>query len=155
MLRAFIAMTPPTTLQHTVAEVREAFQSLNLPWRWVTPEQIHLTLKFLGNVPAEQVETLKYESEFAIAQMRKLGFGKPARILAAQAVYAAARTIQAANDIHERRLSRAAGAAYGDKLAGQNRERHPPQRSHRRTAGVVYLGHGVELDDAHSKRSEE
>ena len=55
MLRAFIALTPPTTLQHTVAEVREAFQSLSLPWRWVAPEQIHLTLKFLGNVPAEQV----------------------------------------------------------------------------------------------------
>ena len=55
MLRAFIAMTPPTTLQHVVAEVREVFQGLHLPWRWVTPEQIHLTLKFLGNVPAEHV----------------------------------------------------------------------------------------------------
>ena len=55
MLRAFMAITPPTTLQHTVAEIRDVFQPLQLPWRWVTPEQIHLTLKFLGNVPAEQV----------------------------------------------------------------------------------------------------
>ena len=58
MLRAFIALTPPATLQHTVAEVREVFQRLRLPWRWVTPEQIHLTLKFLGNVPVEQVTTI-------------------------------------------------------------------------------------------------
>ena len=55
MLRAFIAITPPITLQHRIAEVQEVFQPLSLPWRWVTPEQIHLTLKFLGNVPVEQV----------------------------------------------------------------------------------------------------
>ena len=30
MLRAFIAVTPPTALQHTVAEVREVFQPLQL-----------------------------------------------------------------------------------------------------------------------------
>jgi len=51
MLRAFIAMTPPTTLQYTIAEVQEIFQRCQLSWRWVIPEQIHLTLKFLGNVP--------------------------------------------------------------------------------------------------------
>lgn len=58
MLRAFIAITPPATLQHAVAEVREAFQRLDLPWRWVIPEQIHLTLTFLGHVPAEQVTAI-------------------------------------------------------------------------------------------------
>lgn len=58
MLRAFIAITLPTTLQHAVAEVREVLQPLHFPWRWVTPAQIHLTLRFLGNVPAEQVTTI-------------------------------------------------------------------------------------------------
>ena len=65
ILRAFIAMTPPTTLQYTVAEVREAFQPLQVPWRWVTPTQIHLTLKFLGNVPAEQVTIIAQAMECA------------------------------------------------------------------------------------------
>ena len=58
MLRAFIAVTPPTALQHTVAEIREVFQPIRIPWRWVTPAQIHLTLKFLGDVPAEQVTVI-------------------------------------------------------------------------------------------------
>ena len=58
MIRAFIAITPPTTLQQTMAEVRQAFQRLALPWRWVTPDQIHLTLRFLGNVPDESVTAL-------------------------------------------------------------------------------------------------
>lgn len=65
MVRAFIAITPPTTLQQTVAEVREVFQHCHLPWRWVTPEHIHLTLKFLGNVPAERVPTLIQVMEHA------------------------------------------------------------------------------------------
>jgi len=65
MLRAFIALTPPTTLQHTVAAVRDVFQPLPLPWRWVTPAQIHLTLRFLGNVPEEQVTSIAQAMEHA------------------------------------------------------------------------------------------
>jgi 2'-5' RNA ligase len=65
MLRAFIALTPPTTLQHTVAEIRGVFQSLQGSWRWVTPAQIHLTLRFLGNVPEEQVSGIAQVMEQA------------------------------------------------------------------------------------------
>ena len=64
-LRTFIALTPPTTLQHTIAEVRAVFQPLQLPWRWVAPEQIHLTLKFLGHVPVEQVTVIAQAMEYA------------------------------------------------------------------------------------------
>ena len=65
MLRAFIAITPPTTLQQTMAEVRQVFQRLSLPWRWVTPDYIHLTLRFLGNVPEESVTSLLQAMEQA------------------------------------------------------------------------------------------
>ncbi len=65
MVRAFIAMTPPATLQQTVAAVREAFQRCDVPWRWVTPDHIHLTLKFLGNVRAERVTPLIQAMEYA------------------------------------------------------------------------------------------
>ena len=65
MIRAFIAITPPTPLQQTVAEVRQVFQRLSLPWRWITPNHIHLTLKFLGNVPDESVTPLIQAIEHA------------------------------------------------------------------------------------------
>jgi RNA 2',3'-cyclic 3'-phosphodiesterase len=58
MIRAFIAITPPATLQQTMAEVRQVFERLSLPWRWVRPDHIHLTLRFLGNVPDESVTSL-------------------------------------------------------------------------------------------------
>ena len=65
MIRAFIAITPPTTLQQTMAEVRQVFQRLSLPWRWVTPDHIHLTLRFLGNMPDESVTSLLQAMEQA------------------------------------------------------------------------------------------
>jgi len=65
MVRAFIAITPPATLQQTVTEVREVFQRSNLPWRWVTSDHIHLTLKFFGNVPAERVTAIAQAIEHA------------------------------------------------------------------------------------------
>ena len=58
MIRAFIAIIPPTTLQQTIAAIRQVFQRLSLPWRWVPPDHIHLTLRFLGNVPDESVISL-------------------------------------------------------------------------------------------------
>jgi 2'-5' RNA ligase len=65
MIRAFIAITPPTTLQQTMAEVCQVFERLSLPWRWVTPDHIHLTLRFLGNVPDESVTSLLQAMEQA------------------------------------------------------------------------------------------
>ena len=79
MLRAFIAITLPATLQRTIAEVRQVFQSLQSPWRWVTPAQIHLTLRFLGNVPAEQVTSI-------VQAMERAARGQPAFILRAQSL---------------------------------------------------------------------
>jgi RNA 2',3'-cyclic 3'-phosphodiesterase len=58
MIRAFIAITPPTTLQQSIAAVCQVLQRLSLPWRWVPPDHIHLTLRFLGNVPDASVPSL-------------------------------------------------------------------------------------------------
>jgi len=65
MIRAFIAITPPPTLQQTMAEVRQVFQGFALRWCWVTPDHIHLTLRFLGNMPDESVPPLLQAMEQA------------------------------------------------------------------------------------------
>jgi 2'-5' RNA ligase len=87
MIRAFIAIIPPTALQQTMAEIRQVFQRLSLSWRWVTTDHIHLTLRFLGNVPDESVPSLlqaieqasQGQTAFAL-HARSLGcFPHPAR----------------------------------------------------------------------------
>ena len=57
--RVFVAVHLPepqrATLELTIGSLRERGLS-NV--RWVRPEGIHLTLKFLGNIPAAQVEAV-------------------------------------------------------------------------------------------------
>ena len=79
MIRAFIAITPPATLQQTMAEVRQVFERLSLPWHWVTPDHIHLTLRFLGNVPDEAVPSL-------LQAMEQAAQGQPAFPVRARAL---------------------------------------------------------------------
>jgi 2'-5' RNA ligase len=52
-VRAFVAIFPPPELQAAIAGALETVQRLNDKVRWVRPDNIHLTLKFLGNVQEE------------------------------------------------------------------------------------------------------
>jgi 2'-5' RNA ligase len=56
MIRAFIAITPPASLYQCFMQVQQAFQTQSIPLRWIKPEHVHLTLKFLGNVEPEMVD---------------------------------------------------------------------------------------------------
>ena len=58
-MRAFVAIFPPPELQTAVAGVLETVQHLDDKVRWVRPENIHLTLKFLGNVQEETLGNLR------------------------------------------------------------------------------------------------
>ncbi len=68
MLRSFIAVEIPAEVQKTIAQNLASLQkALPKPLiRWVAPQNVHLTLKFLGDVSPinlEQVaETLRIES---------------------------------------------------------------------------------------------
>lgn len=63
MIRTFIAIELPTQVQEALAtmqaRLREAIAKPGgeeaSPVRWVAPQSIHLTLKFLGDVPAERI----------------------------------------------------------------------------------------------------
>jgi 2'-5' RNA ligase len=52
--RAFIAIDLPETVRHFLAEVQETLKLYRLPIKWVRPQNIHLTLKFLGEIEAAQ-----------------------------------------------------------------------------------------------------
>lgn len=55
-LRAFVAFELPDTVLKAVGDFQEQMRRRGLSARWVLPEKIHLTLKFLGDLPVRDVE---------------------------------------------------------------------------------------------------
>lgn len=52
--RAFIAIDLPETVRRSLAEAQEALNLHGASIKWVRPENIHLTLKFLGDTDTAQ-----------------------------------------------------------------------------------------------------
>ncbi len=55
-LRLFIAIELPDEVKRTLRAARTPLEQQRLRVRWVDPDGIHLTLKFLGAVPEQQVD---------------------------------------------------------------------------------------------------
>lgn len=60
-LRLFIALALPSEVREEIGRAQGQLQRVAPPGiiRWTRPEQFHVTLKFLGDVPAGQVEALQ------------------------------------------------------------------------------------------------
>jgi 2'-5' RNA ligase len=60
VFRSFIAIKLPESIQVSIGEFLDQLQSdlKLLPIRWVPVENIHLTLKFLGDVPQDQIDPI-------------------------------------------------------------------------------------------------
>lgn len=56
-LRAFVAIELPENIQDAIRELQRSFAFHRLDIRWVKPVNLHLTVKFLGNVHASDIET--------------------------------------------------------------------------------------------------
>jgi 2'-5' RNA ligase len=59
-IRAFIAIELPETIKSSIETIQARLKSLELPLRWVRVENIHLTMKFLGEI--EEIEIGSIES---------------------------------------------------------------------------------------------
>lgn len=53
-MRAFIAFELPPEITRLAADLQACLQRQGLKLRWVRPGNIHLTLRFLGEIPSEQ-----------------------------------------------------------------------------------------------------
>ena len=78
-LRLFVALDPPEPVRRRIAamqvEMRRTLRSPASgegPVRWVPPENVHLTLQFLGAVPEERLEALRAAIAAAAAGGRPL-----------------------------------------------------------------------------------
>ncbi|GAK61221.1 2'-5' RNA ligase [Candidatus Vecturithrix granuli] len=54
-IRSFIAIKIPDTIQEKLAGIQEKLKQADAHISWVNSENIHLTLKFLGNIQEKQV----------------------------------------------------------------------------------------------------
>jgi len=55
ILRCFIALELPLEIQNELAQTVAALKRAEADVRWVEPENVHLTLKFLGEIPHPKV----------------------------------------------------------------------------------------------------
>ena len=58
-IRAFIAIELPAVIKSSIESIQARMKLLDLPFRWVRMENIHLTLKFLGDIQETEVERIE------------------------------------------------------------------------------------------------
>jgi len=58
-MRAFIAIELPAKIKDALSEIQNKLKNENLKTSWIEPQNLHLTLKFLGNLPIEKLEQIK------------------------------------------------------------------------------------------------
>ena len=56
--RAFIAIDLPASIRSSLADTQEILKSFGFRVKWVRPQNIHLTLKFLGNIDSDLTDKI-------------------------------------------------------------------------------------------------
>ena len=57
-MRAFIAIVLPASVEQGIEVLEQKLRAWPIKARWVRPANVHLTLKFLGDIEAGQVDTV-------------------------------------------------------------------------------------------------
>jgi len=58
LIRSFLAIELPEAIRKRIEDIQKDLRSSNSDVRWVSPEKIHLTLKFFGNIEESRVDTI-------------------------------------------------------------------------------------------------
>lgn len=58
-MRAFIAIDLPQNIKDAIFDVQQNLRACEPACKWVEPANIHMTLKFLGNISTEQFDKIK------------------------------------------------------------------------------------------------
>lgn len=75
MLRLFIGIELPLQIKHMLNDISETLKNrLDSTARWVAKDNIHLTLKFLGDTPEDKVDAIETAVEVAVQEFRKFYF---------------------------------------------------------------------------------
>ena len=71
-MRLFIALTPPPEVQRAVWDAFAPLRARAMPVKWIPPDGIHLTLKFLGEVDEGRLAELSGALVDAVAGARAI-----------------------------------------------------------------------------------
>jgi 2'-5' RNA ligase len=58
-MRLFVALEIPSTVREHLAELVNSLRAVSPQTRWVRPENLHVTLKFIGEVPETQLAPIR------------------------------------------------------------------------------------------------
>jgi 2'-5' RNA ligase len=67
-IRTFIALELPPAVISLLREVQQELQRLKLGARWVRPENIHLTFKFLGDIQPDDIDRIGVAMADAVSE---------------------------------------------------------------------------------------
>ena len=79
-IRAFIAVDLPDEIRQSIRDIQQQLRSEKLDFRWVDPANIHLTIKFLGDIEPENSAAVCDAMKKAVDRVRPFklhskGFG--------------------------------------------------------------------------------
>src|SRR5216684_4454630 len=58
-MRLFVALEIPSAVRENLAELLKSLRSMSPQTRWVRPENLHVTLKFIGEVPETRLAAIR------------------------------------------------------------------------------------------------
>jgi RNA 2',3'-cyclic 3'-phosphodiesterase len=67
-IRSFVAFALPESVLSRIRELQDRLKDERFSVRWTRPESIHLTLKFLGDVPESEVDGIAAAMDVAAAE---------------------------------------------------------------------------------------
>jgi len=65
-LRIFICIEVPTSIKQRIEKLQQDLRTLNEPISWTRPDNVHLTLKFLGDVKSSRLPKITAACESAV-----------------------------------------------------------------------------------------
>jgi len=69
-MRIFVAVNFPARLRQKIARLSRPLQEAGVPGQWTEADQVHLTLKFIGEVPAAEVDEISEALEDVAGRFR-------------------------------------------------------------------------------------
>jgi len=107
VIRSFVALTLPDEIKRNLATISQKLSRMGLDGSFPKPDAMHLTLKFLGNIPENQVEAIeealrRASARIPVLQLKCRGVGAFPNADFPRVVWAGIETVPELSILHRR-----------------------------------------------------